>query len=218
MTINTISLKLIKIIAMICVSLVAFPIDLSASGQSLLSATIDEFYPTQNHKVYLPIVLNNYPLIEVDAPPCRWSRTPGGYVAIAYKWGSRLQTPGTSWRVAFEAATSDWTALPTKVYFYYSSNGPTIINTYYANDGYGGYAQPYCNGTVTSRYEIYGNSYYSHTTNEYHAYAGHETGHGQSIGHISNAGVIALMGFNPNPNVYYTPQPSDTNFVNQIYP
>ena len=218
MTVNTTLLKHIKIIAMIYVSLVVFLIGSSASVQSSLSANTEKFYPTQDHKIYLPIILHNYPLIEVDAPPCRWARTPGGYVSIAYKWGDRLQTPGSSWRVAFEAATSDWTALPTKVYFYYSSNGPTIINTYSANNGYIGYAQPFCNGTVTSRYEIYGNSYYNHTPNGYRARAGHETGHGQSIGHISNAGVIALMGFNPDPNVYYTPQPADTNFVNQIYP
>ena len=189
-----------------------------ASELSYSSASAYPLLQLQNHKVYLPIILSNYPLIEADAPPCRWSRTPGGYVAIAYKQGDRLQTPGSLWRIAFEAAVSDWSGSQTKVYYYYSTNGPTIINTYYANDGYGGYAQPYCNGTVTTQYEIYGNSYYSHTSNEYHAYAGHETGHGQSIGHISNPGVIALLGYNPNPNIYYTPQPSDVNFVNQIYP
>jgi hypothetical protein len=65
---------------------------------------------------------------------------------------------------------------------------------------------------------IEGNTFYGETTNGYHAYAGHETGHGQSIGHIANSGLIALMGYNPDIEVYFMPQPSDIDFVNQIYP
>jgi hypothetical protein len=65
---------------------------------------------------------------------------------------------------------------------------------------------------------IEGNIFYDHTTNGFRAYAGHETGHGQSIGHVADTGVIALMGTNPDVETYFTPQPVDIDFVNQIYP
>jgi hypothetical protein len=80
-------------------------------------------------------------------------------------------------------------------------------------------ATPYCNGAETSSYLIEGNSFYTYfSSNQYHAYAGHETGHGLSLGGIANQGLIALMGYNPDGNIYFTPQPPDIVFVNQIYP
>ena len=94
----------------------------------------------------------------------------------------------------------------------------TVFDTYAASDGTGGYAQPYCYGSITTGYDVYGNTYYSRTINGAHAFAGHETGHGQSIGHISNTDIISLMGYNPDIEVYFTPQPPDVNFVNVIYP
>ncbi len=191
---------------------------ISTSAQVLSIVASSELNDFGDYKVYLPIIMNNYPLIETQAPPCRWSRDSGDYVPIAYKWGDRLQTPGSTWRVAFEAAINDWYYLPTRIIFYESSDGSTTFNTYLADDNYSGYAQPHCDGTVTSGYEAYGNINYDHTTNQYHAIAGHETGHTQSIGHISNPGVIALMGYNPDNNIYFTPLTSDVSFVNQIYP
>jgi len=221
MKISTTSLKNHKpvvAIIVICLSLVILGKSFSASADALSTANISIMNDFGDYKVFLPIIMKDYPLIETGGPPCRWSRDSGGYVPISYKWGDRLQTPGSDWRVAFEAAISDWYYLPTRIIFYESSDGPTIFNTYSADDNYGGYAQPHCDGTVTSGYEVYGNTNYSHTTNQYHAYAGHETGHAQSIGHISNPGVIALMGYNPDNNIYFTPLTSDVNFVNQIYP
>ncbi|MBU1662124.1 MAG: hypothetical protein KKD28_11710 [Chloroflexi bacterium] len=187
----------------------------TARGSAELPKKVSNVYQNQNHHIYLPVVMNNF-LTEVDIPPCRWHHNIGSYTWISYKWGRNLWKPGV-WRSAFEAAISDWNGVSTKIYFYSSSSGPTTFNTYSADDGYGGYAQPFCSGTTTVKYEVWGNSYYSHTTNEYHAYAGHETGHGQSIGHLSGS-MIALMGFNPDPNIYYTPQQPDIDLVDQIYP
>jgi hypothetical protein len=171
--------------------------------------------PQQDHRIYLPLVIKFVP--EVDIPPCRWPHTAGTYTGIAYKWGDRLQTPGTLWRNAFEAAISDWSGSPTKLYFYYSSNGSTIFNTYYADDNYGGYAAITCSGSATVGVDVFGNVFNDPGDDDIrHAYAGHETGHSQSIGHISSD-EIALMGYNPDPSVYFTPQQIDIALVNQIY-
>jgi hypothetical protein len=169
----------------------------------------------QDPKIYLPIVFNKYPF-ELDAPPCRWNN-----YSIAYKWGSNLQTPGSSWRTAFESAVVDWNVIPTKFYFYYSASGNITMDTYYDQfDGLGGKTIINCdmNTKVTIACDVLGNIYYSHTVNVYHSLAGHETGHSQSIGHVADQSVIALMGHNPNPEIYYTPQQADIDFVNTIYP
>ena len=164
------------------------------------------------YKYFMSTVIQQV-AIEKDAPPCRWNT-----YSLSYQWGGNLQTPGSLWRNAFSAAVVDWSIAPIKFYFYNSSSGVVILNAYYLQDNYSGYAQPYCNGTITTKYEIFGNSFYSNTTNGYHAIAGHETGHGLSIGHHNDSAVIALMGNNPNPQVYYTPQQADIDLVNYIYP
>ncbi len=166
--------------------------------------------------------MKEYPIKESGAPTCRWQRNYGSNdISIFYKWGSNLQTPGGDWRIAFESGISDWNNTHTQISFYEHIWGNVILNTYTLNDGLGGYAVPHCNGTVTTGYDVYGNQYtdqsYGWTTNMRHAYAGHETGHSQSIGHIVSS-AIALMGNNPDNNVYFTPQPIDINFVKQIYP
>lgn len=169
----------------------------------------------QNHMIYLPVVIN--PVPEVDIPPCRWPHNVGNYTSISYKWGNNLQNPGTLWRNSFESAISDWSGVPTKLYFYYSNSGSTVFNTYSMQDGKGGYAAITCNGSTTTGVNVFGNVYYDTGNNNIrHAYAGHETGHAQSIGHISSS-EIALMGYNPDPSIYFTPQQIDIALVNQIY-
>lgn len=169
----------------------------------------------QEYRIYLPIVFKS--VIEIDIPPCRWPDVVGSYTGIAYKWDDRLQTPGSLWRNAFEAAISDWSSAPTKLYFYSSSNGSTVFNTYNIQDGRGGYTIITCIGSETVGVNVFGNVYYDPgNDNIRHAYAGHETGHAQSIGHISS-NEISLMGYNPDPNMYYMPQQIDVALVNQIY-
>jgi hypothetical protein len=101
----------------------------------------------------------------------------------------------------------------------YDSYGGVYINTYSMADGFAGLSIPYCNGSTTSDYDVLGNVYYSsgYTSNHRRSVSGHELGHGFSLGHISDPG-IALMGNNPNPEVYYTPRSLDINLVNQVYP
>jgi hypothetical protein len=171
---------------------------------------------SQNYQIYLPIIMK--PVPEYDVPPCRWPHTYGGYDARYYKWGNYLQTPGTAWRNAFESAIIDWNNAPTKLTFLYSINGSIMINLYYQQDGLGGYAVPLCGETNTIGYYVFGNGLTdTGNPNIRHSTAGHELGHSLGIGHISGYD-IALMGYNPDPNIYYTPQPIDIALVNQVYP
>lgn len=160
---------------------------------------------------------------ETGAPPCRWPHTYGGghTTYVTYLWGSNLQTPGSLWRNAFGASLGDWNSLSTLMRYTYDSYGDVIVNTYYAQDGNAGYAQPYCNYSTTYAYDVMGNTYYdivnSYTNNHRRSVSGHELGHGFSLGHISSADGIALLGYNPDPNVYYVPRTPDVNLVNQVY-
>lgn len=171
---------------------------------------------TNSYVLFLPLIRTS--IIEFDTPSCRWQPIYGSSeISIFYDWGSNLQSSENSWRLAFEAGISDWNITQTKVTFYHHPFENVLINTYSLNDGFAGYAQPFCDGSITTYYEVYGNSYYSQSTNSRHAIAGHEIGHSQAIGHIGNP-EIALMGFNPDNNIYIVPQLIDVMFVNQIYP
>ncbi len=159
---------------------------------------------------------------EIDQPPCRWFHYYGGDSAtyISYRWGSNLQ--GTSlWRTAFEQSLQDWNNTPTRLLYYFDSYGDVHINTYWGeNDGLAGFAVPYCSGTTTIAYDVMGNTYYDalygYSSNHRRSVTGHELGHGWSLGHITDPGT-ALLGNNPDPETYYTPQQLDIDLVNQVY-
>jgi hypothetical protein len=194
-----------------------------AVGYPPPGATPTVTIPLYNYYIYLPLVMKPPvpPVAEYDIPPCRWPHTAGDYLGIAYNWGDRLQTPGTLWRIAFEAAVSDWTNVPTKVYFSQNASGTVILNTedIPLNQGAGD-SQPLCQGTTTVGYSVWGNieaDIAGQTDNQRHAEAGHETGHSQSLGHIPGPD-IALLGYNPDNNVYFVPQQRDIDLVKQVYP
>lgn len=170
----------------------------------------------QNYQLYLPHMANS--VTEIDIPACRWPHAPGTYTNLNYRWGSNLQNPGTAWRNAFEAGTSDWNNTIIKFYFVYSGTGSVIFNTYSADDNRAGYTNIACDGSNTTGAQVFGNVFNDPgNNNARRAIAGHETGHSISIGHIVS-NYIALMGNNPDPTIYFIPQPIDVALVNQIYP
>lgn len=169
--------KVFIIILIICIQSLMHTFDNTSvvNGQSM--SMVYSASPQQYYRIYLPSVIES--VHEVDIPPCRWPHNVGTYTGISYKWGDGLQTPGTLWRNAFESAISDWTYYAsTKLYFYYSSGGTTVFNTYYLQDGLGGYAAIACSGSITVGVNVFGNVYYDPgDDNIRHATAGHETGH-----------------------------------------
>lgn len=203
----------------------------------LVGLTAVVIYPiralySQSSNGYMPAVKARI-IAETQVPLCRWLHTNGTIDTRNYKWGSNLQTPGTLYRTAFESSLADWNAVSTKIRFAYSASGNVTLNTYSLQDGHGGKAQPYCILLFTTGYDVLANIFYensSTTANMRRQVTGHELGHSIGIGHIGvgnepvpnkiiSKDFIALMGYyNPDWNVYYSPQPVDIDFVNQFYP
>lgn len=181
-----------------------------------------DFYPDQprilqNHNVYLPIVIKSIP--EMDLPSCRWYKPNSSGLGIPYYWGNTLQTPGTPWRIAFETAISDWNFAPTNIYFYYYEDGFVSFNTYsLIEDHLYGFALLNCFDGYTRAVDVFGNLAYDIGNENFrHGTAGHETGHAQSIGHISEIEIALMNKVNIDPYNLFVPQQSDIGLVNQIY-
>lgn len=188
---------------------------------------------SQSSNGYMPAVKARI-ITETQFPICRWLHTSGTIDYRYYKWGSNLQTPGTLYRMAFESSIADWNAVSTKIRFAYSASGNIILNTYTADDGRNGHADPYCSILlITSGYNVWANTKFENTSptaNMRRFLTGHELGHSIGIGHIGvgnepypdktiSKDFISLMGYyNPDWNVYYSPQSVDIDFVNQFYP
>lgn len=157
---------------------------------------------------------------EYDTPSCRWPHT-GAIKFLKYEWGTYLQNPSALWRIAYQSSVQDWnnTSIPFSLSST-TSGSHMNFDIYWDSAGGAGWAQPSCNGSNTTFYAVRGNA--SHYTgasnyNRRRSVTGHEIGHAFSVGHISNSG-IALLGNNPDPNTYYTPQSLDVNLIKQVYP
>jgi len=160
---------------------------------------------------------------EYDIPPCRWSKSPGQIKYLSYNWGPNLAPyPNALWRIAFQSSVSDWNNTSTPFWLYEtSSSSPKLdLDIYWQGGGSAGFAQPTCSGSTTTHYAVRGNAVYytgSSNYNRRRSVTGHELGHGHSVGHIDST-QIALLGYNPDPNVYYTPQSIDVQLIQQVYP
>ncbi len=170
----------------------------------------------QNMKIFLPLIVK--PVTETFVPPCRLAHDIGTLTGISFRWGDNLQNPNSNWRYAFESALSNWNVSPTMIYFFNHIDGTTSIDTYTFDDGKGGYTDWFCEGGVSAGSNVFANTFYEYNnSNMRQAVAGHELGHAQYIGHVDST-EIALMGNNPNPEIYFTAQSIDISLVNQIYP
>jgi hypothetical protein len=145
-----------------------------------------------NYCIYLPIVIfTSPPVPEINIPPCRWSFNPGQLLYITYKWGDRLQSPGSMWRNAFEAGLNSWNNTATPVWYYFDSSSDNTVNTYEDESNNRGITYITCivNGP-TLKVEMLGNIYYdirdNYTVEQRRGIATHELGHGLSIGSIPN--------------------------------
>ncbi len=180
-----------------------------------------------NYCIYLPIVLNYYPVPETDIPSCRWAFNPGQILYITYKWGDRLQSPGALWRNAFETGLNSWNYTSTPVWYYFDNSSANIVNTYDDETNNRGITYITCivNGP-TLKVEVLGNVWWDdhddYTVEQRRGIATHELGHGLSIGHIPNDYPFPSLMYKITPldffSTIYDPQPSDISLVNQIYP
>lgn len=206
-TISLIIISLMLGISLITVQYLRFP-------------TVAQSFPSnqgQTNHVYLPLIVRG--IREIDVA-CRWAHQPAITTYVTYKWGDRLQTPGTLYRNAFQSSVTDWNSTSTKMRLSYSSSGNVEFNTYSSQDGRAGVTYRYCDGQLLTSAEVLANIYYEsgRTTNSRRALTGHEMGHGLGLGHIPEDEGIALMGYNPDPNIYYVPQNLDIGLMNQVYP
>jgi len=164
---------------------------------------------------------------EVNNPGCRWPHTQSQLFFVTYKWGDRLQVPGTLWRNAFESGLSSWNGSPILPYFYYDQNSSNTINTYDDSMAMNrGITYIYCSGTAAIMVVIQGNVYWdsidNYTVNQRRGISTHEIGHGMSIGHINDSYPTAALMYKSVPlsffSYIFSPQPPDIDFVDQIYP
>lgn len=155
------------------------------------------------------LAYNNY-----DNPLCRWPYTVGVRKWLYYKWGNWVDT---EWKAAYNASVVDWNTATDRVGYGYSTGATNTFNMYYSADGRGGYAVWYCSGSTMTKTGAWVNDYYDPgNSNIRQSRTGHKLGHGVSLGHSTVS--PSLMGPNPDPNVYYTPQQDDRNGVYDRFP
>lgn len=171
---------------------------------SLVIMLITLLLPWQSVLAY-----NNY-----DNPPCLWSYTPGVKKTLWIKYGNWVDT---KWKTAYSLSAAAWSGATDRVGYSWSSGAQNTLNQYYSLDNRGGYVVWYCSGSTMVRFDAWVNDYYDPgELNRRRAQVGHELGHGLSLGHS----VISpsLMGPNPDPSIYYTPQPDDINGIYHRFP
>ncbi|NLF66948.1 MAG: hypothetical protein GX579_20360 [Chloroflexi bacterium] len=155
---------------------------------------------------------------EYDAPSCRWYHAPGYTTSISYTWGPNVY-PGALFRAELEQAVADWNSTGVNFWFYEDgSSGEVFIDSYYDPYGQGGFALPYCSFSTTVGYDVYLNRAGAPSNSKIRrAESNHEIGHAHGVGHISGM-EPAILGYNPDPTIYYVPQSPDIQLVNERYP
>lgn len=145
----------------------------------------------------------------------------GTLTTINYDWGSYLQYQNNPWRMAATSSIWDWNAKSSRIDYSWGNDETVLIDLYYDSSpgSEGGICVWYFNSSYLIYAEVLQNSYYSwYSTNQMRSATGHELGHGLGLGHILNTDTIALMGNNPDTNLYFMPQLADIYLLNIVYP
>jgi hypothetical protein len=150
--------------------------------------------------------------------PCTWPHTTGQSVYLWYQWGGQIDAAapdGISWRQAFVTGANNWTYSATLVYVQAGGANYTF-DTYSAPNGtYGTTNTVWNTQTATCTYvQSSGNRGHQMTQYEAGDTAGHEIGHGLTLGESLDASALMYSAYN---GVMY-PQADDINGVNAMYP
>lgn len=194
-----------------------------SSGQNV--QTVDS--SLQNHLVFLPMVINKYPITEIDNPNCRYSKSPGSdqYI-IYYRWDNNtLANPNDAWRIAASQGIADWDNSATKFTWveYPWGGNIKLINT---SDPVRGVTTWWCGmfGNAVDfeiEYNLYHDINDQYTDNMRKGIASHEIGHAHFIGHIPNdsgwEGLMLKYASLPFFDTHFSPMYTDTILINQIY-
>lgn len=122
-------LTLLSFLSTVPDSMMSLPVQGTALNQNTQITKYNEL--TYTYRIFLPLInKSNNSVPEVDTPGCRWSHTIGYYLVVYYKWGAQLQSPGSSWRVAFESGMNDWFITGILPYYLYNGNSQNSFNTY----------------------------------------------------------------------------------------
>ena len=167
------------------------------------------------------------PYYETDVPPCRWSGASSSGTTKELQYVIDGSVP-SGWHFGVAVIKSDWNNTSVPFNFtniasglpgwkmklqagYYGQN--TNSNTWYSCAG----------GNVHDNPVISINRSLSAVESNYNyrrGHIGHEFGHSMVFGHISTAGqpLTTLMGYNPDPYQYVTPQSGDQQTIRSAYP
>ncbi len=140
-------------------------------------------------------------------------------ITVTYKWGDRLTQPGVI-KNGYIYALSDWNSMQMRINFSESSSSSNVLNSYTVTSSseYG-----YCNSsynTSTNTYNYFlafvntGNTHISES-NVARSVAGHELGHGISLGEGNVADTLMDQG--RDRTVTYRPTRDELDGINTIY-
>lgn len=154
--------------------------------------------------------------------PCWWYNPSSGNLTVNWRWGSINQSG--EWASAFLNANNLWNTATinggSKVRLGFSSSAQANVNTYYANEGRGGYTSMGCHlyPWTTAWFSSYGNLFWAADTGGWSMYrqfvSTHELGHGLSLGHSLNGGAVMYNAYQG----FAAPGTDDINGLKAMYP